>query len=122
LLLLKNVEYCKNNKKYIKPLWLKKDIYDIDVTPEVMERNVYESEPYGTSINISTSVIKGLYDRGDGTPPARSENTFSKTVKAKYKGKKNNDRSSNKMSTMSTMYGNSRKRKSSLKIRGVSNE
>lgn len=54
LLLLRNVNYCKENKKVVKPMWLKKDIFDIDIPEGMLERINPEVQMMNNSININT--------------------------------------------------------------------
>lgn len=120
MLLLRNVEYCKSNKKFIKPIWLQKDIYDIEIPSDVIQKIDDKTDQINSSININTSINKGFLDRIEVSLPANSENTFPKSVKIKSRKTKLNDKTSTKMSTMSTMNVNSRKQKPNSKTRKVS--
>lgn len=113
MMLLRNVEYCKNNKKLIKPVWLQKDIYDIEIPSNISSQFNDASINLNTSININTSTNKEFLDKIDVSLNPSSIKT------AQPESKKRIDRSTNKNSITTSVNKSVSRKRGTSKLRKV---
>lgn len=89
-ILLRNIEYCKNNNKFIENSWLKKDIYDIEIPSSVMKKLESSTKIPNSNINIKTSkeflanIDVSLQPKPQIKAPKTSKNAEKKLQKQKY--------------------------------------
>ena len=80
-ILLRNIEYCKDNSKFINHSWLKKDIYDIEISEAMMAKIQEQNQLINNNININTHSNKDFLGRIDVCLNTEKVRTILKSTK-----------------------------------------